>query len=199
MDRIIALASSVGMPILMDNMTAAMCHKGVGNLGYARVLVEIKAEKGLKKSIDIQYRDKENCVKGTKTVQVVYEWTLQICEHCKVFGHDFLKCNKRPKSAEEVENETKNKEKHVAENQNNKSKETSNGTGMQGSRGTNIYHYNHSNNFKNNSNNKMAQEQGKEGIRSQKVSSIGYMRQEYRRTKIVNMGNDKEKNDVNVN
>ena len=54
-EGITALASSLGIPILMDNMTAAMCHKGMGNLGYARVLVEIKAEKGLKKCIEIKY------------------------------------------------------------------------------------------------------------------------------------------------
>ncbi|PWA61104.1 zinc knuckle CX2CX4HX4C [Artemisia annua] len=63
-EGISALASSIGMPILMDTVTAAMCHKGMGNLGFARVLVEIPAEKGLKKSIEIQYRDKNQCVKG---------------------------------------------------------------------------------------------------------------------------------------
>lgn len=90
-DGLSALASSVGVPILMDSMTATICHKGMGNLGYARVLVEVSAEKCLKESIEIQYRDKDNNVKGTKSVKVVYDWKPPVCAHCRVFGHDIKK------------------------------------------------------------------------------------------------------------
>ena len=42
-----ALASRIGTPLIMDAMTTKMCIHGVGRLGYARVLVEADANKGL--------------------------------------------------------------------------------------------------------------------------------------------------------
>nr|GEU85616.1 hypothetical protein [Tanacetum cinerariifolium] len=67
--EISALASGLGKPILMDTMIAKMCHKGIGSLEFARVLVEIDAAKDLKKEIEIQYIDKSNNIKGK-----VFEW-----------------------------------------------------------------------------------------------------------------------------
>ncbi|GJV50140.1 zinc finger, CCHC-type containing protein [Tanacetum coccineum] len=93
-DGISALASSLGKPMLMDTMTATMCHKGVGNFKYARVLMEMDAEKEFKKEIVIQYRDKDNNIKGSKTVKVVYDWKPPACTHCRVFGHDIRHCKK---------------------------------------------------------------------------------------------------------
>nr|GEU91542.1 leucine-rich repeat protein [Tanacetum cinerariifolium] len=43
-----ALASRLGKPLVMDDMTANMCHNGTGRSAYASVLVEIKASKGFK-------------------------------------------------------------------------------------------------------------------------------------------------------
>ncbi|GKC51309.1 hypothetical protein Tco_1074054 [Tanacetum coccineum] len=61
-----ALASGLGKPMLMETMTANMCHKGIGNLSYARVLVEMDAAKELKTEIEIQYIDKGKHIKGSK-------------------------------------------------------------------------------------------------------------------------------------
>ncbi|GJT98779.1 RNA-directed DNA polymerase, eukaryota, reverse transcriptase zinc-binding domain protein [Tanacetum coccineum] len=93
-EGISAIASSLGKPMMMDTNTAAMCHKGIGNFDFARVLVEMDAEKELKKEIVIQYRDKNNNVKGSKTVKVVYDWMPPACTKCKVFGHDNRHCRK---------------------------------------------------------------------------------------------------------
>ncbi|GKB49009.1 RNA-directed DNA polymerase, eukaryota, reverse transcriptase zinc-binding domain protein [Tanacetum coccineum] len=41
------LASRIGTPLIMDTMTTSMCNKGIGILGYARVLVEVNAKKDL--------------------------------------------------------------------------------------------------------------------------------------------------------
>ncbi|GJU69887.1 RNA-directed DNA polymerase, eukaryota, reverse transcriptase zinc-binding domain protein [Tanacetum coccineum] len=68
-----ALASNLGKPIVIDSMTASMCHKGIGNLSYARVLVEMEAIKELKNEIEIQYVDKSKNVKGSKKVLVMYD------------------------------------------------------------------------------------------------------------------------------
>ncbi|GJT15341.1 RNA-directed DNA polymerase, eukaryota, reverse transcriptase zinc-binding domain protein [Tanacetum coccineum] len=110
------MTNSLGKPILMDSMTAAMCHKSIGNISYARVPVEMDSEKELKNEIEIQYVDKCNNVKGNKKVQVTYDWKQPICTHCKVFRHELWNCknggnvnigNKSSKDDEE------NKEKGV--------------------------------------------------------------------------------------
>lgn len=49
-------ASSVGKPLVMDTMTANMCHHGIGRFDYATVFVEIEAKKELKETINLQYK-----------------------------------------------------------------------------------------------------------------------------------------------
>ncbi|GKF85796.1 zinc knuckle CX2CX4HX4C containing protein [Tanacetum coccineum] len=48
-----ALVSRLGRPIMMDNVTASMCYKGTCRAGYARILVEVDAKKGLQSQIEI--------------------------------------------------------------------------------------------------------------------------------------------------
>ncbi|GKC23098.1 RNA-directed DNA polymerase, eukaryota, reverse transcriptase zinc-binding domain protein, partial [Tanacetum coccineum] len=64
------LASRLGKPIMMDFMTASMCHNGVGRIGYARVLVEIDAKKGLPEKNEVVYKDamKKSCRKKRNEV-----------------------------------------------------------------------------------------------------------------------------------
>ncbi|GKD94408.1 hypothetical protein Tco_1374245, partial [Tanacetum coccineum] len=56
-DGISASASSLENPLVMDTMTANMCHNGMGRLDFARVLVEMDADKEFKQTIEVQYRD----------------------------------------------------------------------------------------------------------------------------------------------
>ncbi|GJW92197.1 retrovirus-related pol polyprotein from transposon TNT 1-94 [Tanacetum coccineum] len=93
-EGISAIASSLGKPMMMDTNTATMCHKRIGNFKFARVLMEMVAEKEFKKEIVIQYRDKNNNVKGNKSVKVLYDWKPPACAHCKVFGHETKQCRK---------------------------------------------------------------------------------------------------------
>ncbi|GKD16745.1 RNA-directed DNA polymerase, eukaryota, reverse transcriptase zinc-binding domain protein [Tanacetum coccineum] len=67
------IGSLLGKPIVMDSMTASMCHKGIENLSYARVLVEMGVIKELKNEIEIQYVDKSKNVKGSNKVPVMYD------------------------------------------------------------------------------------------------------------------------------
>ncbi|GJV07503.1 hypothetical protein Tco_1345159 [Tanacetum coccineum] len=48
-----ALASSLGKPIIMDDMTSKMCLKREGRIGFARVLVELDARKMIKDKINV--------------------------------------------------------------------------------------------------------------------------------------------------
>ncbi|PWA57855.1 hypothetical protein CTI12_AA405930 [Artemisia annua] len=86
----------------MDEMTARMCQNGIGRTDYARVMVEFEACKVMKNEIKIEYTDKERKVKGTKMVTVMYDWKPECCNHCKVFGHSFEKCDARPRTVEEL-------------------------------------------------------------------------------------------------
>ncbi|GJZ37889.1 ATPase, F1/V1/A1 complex, alpha/beta subunit [Tanacetum coccineum] len=67
-DGISALASSLGKTLRMDNITAQACQDGMGKAEFARVLVEFDVKKGFKEEIVIQYKSKENIVKGTKNI-----------------------------------------------------------------------------------------------------------------------------------
>ncbi|GJW96778.1 RNA-directed DNA polymerase, eukaryota, reverse transcriptase zinc-binding domain protein [Tanacetum coccineum] len=119
--RISALASSLGKPVVMDWMTANMCHKGIGNLSYARVLVEMDAAKELKNEIEIHYVNKNKKIKGSKKVQVVYDWKLPVCSHCKVFGHENKKCkNGGADTNDNAEKHYDNAENRYQQNRNNK-------------------------------------------------------------------------------
>nr|GFB00951.1 hypothetical protein [Tanacetum cinerariifolium] len=44
--------------------------------------------------ICVQYRSKDNVIKGTKNVKVEYVWKPFICSQCKVFGHRDERCMK---------------------------------------------------------------------------------------------------------
>ncbi|GJX96967.1 RNA-directed DNA polymerase, eukaryota, reverse transcriptase zinc-binding domain protein [Tanacetum coccineum] len=82
-----ALASRLGRLVMMDYVTTKMCNQGIGRLGFARVLIEVEAQKGLPEAIDIQYYDKDDKMTISKTVKVLYDWKPPLCDTCKVFGH----------------------------------------------------------------------------------------------------------------
>ncbi|GJT01792.1 RNA-directed DNA polymerase, eukaryota, reverse transcriptase zinc-binding domain protein [Tanacetum coccineum] len=88
-----ALVSSIGKPVIMDEITTKMCVNGVGRMGFAIILVEIDAEKGIKDKIEIIYKSK-NISEGTKKiVDVEYSWIPSKCSQCKVFRHTENLCN----------------------------------------------------------------------------------------------------------
>ncbi|GKD74349.1 RNA-directed DNA polymerase, eukaryota, reverse transcriptase zinc-binding domain protein [Tanacetum coccineum] len=105
-----ALASSLGKPIVIDPMTASTCHKGIGNISYVRVFVEMDVAKDLKNETEIHYVDSSKNIKGSKKVQVVYDWKPPMCSHCRVFGHEIMKCKNGgviSKDSKEVQNDGK--------------------------------------------------------------------------------------------
>ncbi|GJX08522.1 hypothetical protein Tco_0196454 [Tanacetum coccineum] len=106
--------------IWMVNVTTHMCNMGNGRTGFARVLIEAEACKGLPAQIEIVYRNSDNMEMGRKSVKVEYDWKPPLCFFCSVFGHKDDKCSFRPKIVEEIEaaneelkkmNEAKRKEK----------------------------------------------------------------------------------------
>ncbi|GKE79556.1 RNA-directed DNA polymerase, eukaryota, reverse transcriptase zinc-binding domain protein, partial [Tanacetum coccineum] len=100
------LASSPGRHIIMDAITTKSFHLDIERFSYARVLVEVNANKGCQDKIKIHYVDKEKIKQRTRTVQVEYPWKPISCNHCKVFGHSLLQCSVRPQTETEIKAKT---------------------------------------------------------------------------------------------
>lgn len=71
------------------------------------------AKKEFKDNVELQYRDKNQNVKGTKVVRVEYDWKPSVCTHCHVFGHGYNQCTKRPRKEEEIKEMQAQKEKET--------------------------------------------------------------------------------------
>ncbi|PWA92418.1 DUF4283 domain-containing protein [Artemisia annua] len=65
-----------------------MCEKSYGRANFARVLVEIDANKGFVENVDVCYRSLGKSMK----LRVEYPWRPPICGICKVFGHGEESC-----------------------------------------------------------------------------------------------------------
>ncbi|GJZ48771.1 RNA-directed DNA polymerase, eukaryota, reverse transcriptase zinc-binding domain protein [Tanacetum coccineum] len=120
----ISIASWLGNPLIMDQVTTHMCNMGNGRTGFARVLIEVEACKGFHDQIEIVYRNSDNMEIERKYVKVEYDWKPPLCSFCSMFGHKDDKCSCRPKTVEEIEaaneelrkmNEAKRKEKESKE------------------------------------------------------------------------------------
>nr|GEZ39897.1 ATPase, F1/V1/A1 complex, alpha/beta subunit, zinc knuckle CX2CX4HX4C [Tanacetum cinerariifolium] len=73
-----ALASSIGKPVIMDEVTTKTYVTGIRRIGFARVLVDINAKKGIKDKVKVMYKSK-NISEGTKKiVNVEYSWIPSI-------------------------------------------------------------------------------------------------------------------------
>ncbi|GJT55366.1 RNA-directed DNA polymerase, eukaryota, reverse transcriptase zinc-binding domain protein [Tanacetum coccineum] len=92
-----ALASRIGKHLIIDAMTASMCKHVTGRIGYTKVLVEVRAKKGLPENIDVVYQNALKEKIRHKTFQVKYDWTPPLCTECRVFGHSQDKCKKDAK------------------------------------------------------------------------------------------------------
>nr|GEV08283.1 hypothetical protein [Tanacetum cinerariifolium] len=96
------LASSIGKPLVIDEMTANMCQYGIRRIGYARVLVKVDDRKQFKEGIDVQYRDNNGSILRTKKIRIEYSWKPYVCDFCHVFGHTHKTCMMRPRSTKEM-------------------------------------------------------------------------------------------------
>nr|GEV16136.1 RNA-directed DNA polymerase, eukaryota, reverse transcriptase zinc-binding domain protein [Tanacetum cinerariifolium] len=105
-----ALASSIGKPVIMDEITTRMCVTEVGRIGFARVLVEIDAEKGIKDKIEILYKSKSITKRTKKIVDVEYSWIPCICSQRKVFGHIDNDCKTGGRSRNTKDTEKENQQ-----------------------------------------------------------------------------------------
>ncbi|PWA35942.1 hypothetical protein CTI12_AA604430 [Artemisia annua] len=111
--------------IKMVNIPMEAWSVEVGRADYARVLVEVEAEKQMRSKIKIEYIDMNKCLKGIKVVKVEYDWKPECCSHCKVFGHTFEMSNVRQRTEKEIQEKRKN-----GENDRKKNGENDKGKGV---------------------------------------------------------------------
>ncbi|GKD33322.1 RNA-directed DNA polymerase, eukaryota, reverse transcriptase zinc-binding domain protein, partial [Tanacetum coccineum] len=97
-----------------NQTTTNMCNLGNGRPGFARVLVDVEAGKGLPDRIDIVYQNKEGVITGNKSVNVNYDWVPLMCTCFKMFGHNDKNCKSMPRTVEEFIEKERNdlKQKH---------------------------------------------------------------------------------------
>ncbi|GKG02731.1 RNA-directed DNA polymerase, eukaryota, reverse transcriptase zinc-binding domain protein, partial [Tanacetum coccineum] len=109
-----ALASRIGKPLIMDDVTASKCKNGVGLVRFARFLIEVNAKKEMVDNIKVVYKCSEGIVQCRKNIKVLYDWKPLVCIKCGVFRHAGSNC---PKSVKSVSNSNEKREE-VAQNQN---------------------------------------------------------------------------------
>ncbi|XP_035840269.1 uncharacterized protein LOC118487488 [Helianthus annuus] len=95
-DEISLLASNIGNSKMLDSFTATMCAESWGRSSFARALVEIHADKELKKSITVAIPTLDGISHAKVEVKVEYDWEPMRCSSCCVFGHNDNSCPKQP-------------------------------------------------------------------------------------------------------
>ncbi|KAJ9535280.1 hypothetical protein OSB04_un001622 [Centaurea solstitialis] len=95
------LASGIGVPLTLDRATEERCLKQAGRVGFARVLVEVSAEKILPDEIIGLIPSLDGGAEKEVRIRVEYKWKPSRCSHCSLFGHTFDGCGVRPLSDEE--------------------------------------------------------------------------------------------------
>ncbi|GJT48498.1 RNA-directed DNA polymerase, eukaryota, reverse transcriptase zinc-binding domain protein [Tanacetum coccineum] len=82
----------------MDKVTTKMCDTGVGRIGFAKVLVEIDVEMGIKDKTEIMYKSKNIAIGTKKIVDVEYSWengNYFKVVHNKRYGREGFMMNRR--------------------------------------------------------------------------------------------------------
>ncbi|GKB24961.1 RNA-directed DNA polymerase, eukaryota, reverse transcriptase zinc-binding domain protein [Tanacetum coccineum] len=113
-DGISAMASSLGKPLRMDNITAQACVAERGRAEFARVLVEFEVKKDFKEHMLSKFNKILRSCRYWETkkvkVDVEYQWKPDICSHCMVFGHNKKVCKTLGNANEEKGNNVGNKD-----------------------------------------------------------------------------------------
>ncbi|KAK9053517.1 hypothetical protein SSX86_027509 [Deinandra increscens subsp. villosa] len=96
-DVLSSIISSIGVPIMLDNMTTDRCLSCSGRAGFARFLVNAKADKDLPSVVNVKYPDFGKHPGKMLQLTVDYEWLPPRCSYCCVFGHVLEDCSLCPK------------------------------------------------------------------------------------------------------
>ncbi|GJZ60766.1 putative reverse transcriptase domain-containing protein [Tanacetum coccineum] len=93
-DGLSAIATKLGIPLMLNSYTSDMCMQSWGRSSYARAMIELRAD------VELKYNIVVAMPKITKerfymcNIHVEYEWKPPRCACCKVFGHFQEECPK---------------------------------------------------------------------------------------------------------
>ncbi|GJS24786.1 reverse transcriptase domain, reverse transcriptase zinc-binding domain protein [Tanacetum coccineum] len=93
------IATQLGRPIMFDSYTSSMCLDPWGKCTYARVLIEMRADKELMDSLVVVVPFTNGKGHSLDNIEVEYEWKPPRCATCCTFDHNDDKC---PKIVKEV-------------------------------------------------------------------------------------------------
>ncbi|GJW82457.1 trichome birefringence-like protein 3, partial [Tanacetum coccineum] len=95
-DGLSLIATQIGNPIMLDAFTSAMCVDAWGRIRYARALIEVSADKELKKEVTMAVPniDDEVVSHTLEKIKVEYKWKPPYCLECHMFGHAADQCPK---------------------------------------------------------------------------------------------------------
>ena len=83
------IASAVGIPLHLDTLT-----ENHSRLSYARICIEVDVNCTFPNTALLALGN------GTySTIRIEYPWVPQKCDHCKIFGHNLVKCPSGKKMA----------------------------------------------------------------------------------------------------
>ncbi|CAH1437448.1 unnamed protein product [Lactuca virosa] len=91
-ENLCIIASKIGIALAFDSFTEDMCIEHKGRSAYARILVDMSADKKWKDSIDVGTWDFDLDKAVIQNFVVEYAWRPSRCSSCKVYGHDDSIC-----------------------------------------------------------------------------------------------------------
>ncbi|GKB69879.1 zinc knuckle CX2CX4HX4C containing protein [Tanacetum coccineum] len=103
-DGLSLIATQIGKPIILDAITSSMYEDPWGRLRYAHALIEVSADKPLKKDVIIAVPEEDGTGHTLEKIYFEYEWKPPVCMDCHVFRHSQEQC---PKQVKEQATETK--------------------------------------------------------------------------------------------
>ncbi|CAH1427739.1 unnamed protein product [Lactuca virosa] len=91
-ENLCIIASKLGVPLAFDSFTEEMCLEHKGRNAYARILVEMAADKEWMRKIEVSTWDFVTNSAVVQSFDVEYAWMPSRCNHCKVYGHTDKVC-----------------------------------------------------------------------------------------------------------
>ncbi|GJW94530.1 sugar transport protein 13 [Tanacetum coccineum] len=91
------ISTQIRRPIMMDSYTSNICLSSWGRSTYARVLIEVSADKDLMESMVVAIPLSNGKGHSFATIDIAYEWKPPRCSTCAIFDHVTDQCPKNPK------------------------------------------------------------------------------------------------------
>ncbi|XP_024962394.1 uncharacterized protein LOC112502655 [Cynara cardunculus var. scolymus] len=95
------LASGIGIPLTLDRATEERCISQSGRVGFARILIEVSADKAIADEVIALVPSLDGTEEKEVIIRAMYNWKPARCKHCNIFGHSFIDCTARPLTDDE--------------------------------------------------------------------------------------------------